>query len=1033
MTAAVVRGVVRHLGPSADPPSDADLLTAFVARKDTDSFAALVGRHGPNVLGVCRRILGDSHDAEDAFQAVFLVLAQKAGCISPPGSVGGWLHGVAVRTSNKAKVSATRRRRREMIAAAQSKRKGDVPSSAEHAELCSVLDQELAKLPESLRAAIVLCDLHGKTRSEVAIELRCPEGTIAARLHRARKKLADALSRRGLAYPAVGLATVLTPAAVPARAMQSILAAILDSSISPAIQTLAREVIRGMTATKNTIALVIVTFIVGGVFTAAGTLWSAEPGNPVGDPPLFQGQKEKIAEVKTRIIDEKSKPIPQWREVGTLEGIDDLVDSIAFSPDGKSFVVGGLGGNEKNAVTLWNTDTHKVEWDGGPTASGIAAVSFSPDGKLVAATNNKATEFYEAKSGELVQPKTPFHGCKAVAFSPDGKWVAHGNSYTIGFRALDENEGAASITLDKVFEPLVGNLPAAVAWSPDSLYLAFPLPTTPNGDWLVGMMGVTPETKPKNLSGHKGKVISVAWSRDGQFLASGGEDGKVIIWDGKTFKELRRVDLGGRSGKSTIYSLAFTHDSRTLAAALEFDEGKNAQRVVLLDSSTGERTQNDLQLFWKAPPVTVAFSPNSKTMLVGCGYRDEAHRKLPPDERKKLGEVRIFTTEPEQPKAKSDGGAPAKPVAVAPKWREKAVLKDTDDLVFSVAFDPKGKTFAAGGAGKNVSVWNAADLKNVHLYNSETMTIRNIAKAIAYSPDGLHFAESYRGGAIVKFTENWKNVFMERLPQGEAVLIVKGQEIPLALAFGPTEDIQGKKLHRLAMTDGQSVIATTWLDGGQPSSAKFGPLDGAPKVEGTPPAGVAYSPDGMQLVFIPNYKMAPGDSIEKPDPKKDTLWIAQVWGGGSGTPMAFIKHGTVHVTAVAWSRDGKFIATGDAEGEIALWDGKTFKDMRRMRIGGRGGKSYIHSLTFTNDSKTLAVATTYDEGTNANRVVFFDPATGRRGDDLQQFSSPPLSLAFSPNDKTLIVGCGYRDAEARKMTAEERKKAGEVRVFTTEP
>jgi WD40 repeat protein len=366
-------------------------------------------------------------------------------------------------------------------------------------------------------------------------------------------------------------------------------------------------------------------------------------------------------------------------------------------------------------------------------------------------------------------------------------------------------------------------------------------------------------------------------------------------------------------------------------------------------------------------------------------------------------------------------------------WREKAVLKDTDDLVVSVAFDPKGKTFAAGGAVKNVSVWNATDFKNVQFYNSETMTIRNISKAVAYSPDGLHFAESYRGGAIVKFAENWKNVFMEKLPRGYAVEIVKGQEIPLALVFGPTEEIQGKKLNRLAMTDGHSVIATIWIDGAQPGSAQFGPLDGAPKIEGVPPAGVAYSPDGKQLVFIPNYKMAPGEPIGKPDPKKDTLWIAQVWGGGSGAAMAFLKHGTAQVTAVAWSRDGKFIATGDAEGDIALWDGKTFKEMKRMKIGGRGGKSYIHSLAFTNDSKTLAVATTYDEGTNANRVVFFDPATGNRGDDLQHFSSLPLSLAFSPDDKTLIVGCGYREAEARKMTAEERKKAGEVRVFTTDP
>ena len=110
MSAAAIRGVVRRLGPSADPPPDADLVSAFAARRDADAFAALVARHGPTVFGVCRRVLGDAHDAEDAFQAVFFVLAQKVKAVRPPGAVGGWLYGVAVRTANKAKVAAARRR-----------------------------------------------------------------------------------------------------------------------------------------------------------------------------------------------------------------------------------------------------------------------------------------------------------------------------------------------------------------------------------------------------------------------------------------------------------------------------------------------------------------------------------------------------------------------------------------------------------------------------------------------------------------------------------------------------------------------------------------------------------------------------------------------------------------------------------------------------------------------------------------------------------------------------------------------------------
>ena len=259
---AAIRGVVRRL-PPADPPPDADLVTAFAARRDAEAFAALVARHGPTVLGVCQRVLGDAHDAEDAFQAVFLVLARKVKAVRPPGAVGGWLYGVAVRTANKARVAAARRRRREMIAAqAQANPDREGGGGVELAELRAALDEELAKFPETLRAVVVLCDLHGRTRSEAATELGCPEGTVAARLHRARKKLGEALARRGLALPAAGLAAVLVPASVSAAAIRSTVAAVLGTA-RPVVLALAREVTRSMSATTHAIALGAITLLAG--------------------------------------------------------------------------------------------------------------------------------------------------------------------------------------------------------------------------------------------------------------------------------------------------------------------------------------------------------------------------------------------------------------------------------------------------------------------------------------------------------------------------------------------------------------------------------------------------------------------------------------------------------------------------------------------------------------------------------------------------------------------------------------------------
>jgi RNA polymerase sigma factor (sigma-70 family) len=173
---------------------DADLLASFLSCRDENAFAALVRRHGPMVWGVCRRLLYNHHDAEDAFQATFLILLRKAASVRPRDLLANWLHGVAFRTALKAKTMASRRRQRERQLAESSE-----PAVAERMDdLAPLLDQELNRLPEKYRVAIVLCDLEGKTRKEAARQLRVPEGTVAGRLARARALLARRLKAQGL-------------------------------------------------------------------------------------------------------------------------------------------------------------------------------------------------------------------------------------------------------------------------------------------------------------------------------------------------------------------------------------------------------------------------------------------------------------------------------------------------------------------------------------------------------------------------------------------------------------------------------------------------------------------------------------------------------------------------------------------------------------------------------------------------------------------------------------------------------------------
>lgn len=204
--------------------TDGQLLDWFLTFRQEAAFRALVDRHGSMVMGVCRRVLRDTHDAEDAFQATFLVLARKAASVVPRDLVGNWLYGVAYRTAQKARVSRTRahaakRRAFDRVAAMTRHARSD--DEIWH-DLQPVLDEELERLPAAYRAAIVLCDLEGKSRKEAARHLGWPEGTLSGRLARARKQLAERLTRRGVTLSAAAWAAAVTKEAAAATVPASI-------------------------------------------------------------------------------------------------------------------------------------------------------------------------------------------------------------------------------------------------------------------------------------------------------------------------------------------------------------------------------------------------------------------------------------------------------------------------------------------------------------------------------------------------------------------------------------------------------------------------------------------------------------------------------------------------------------------------------------------------------------------------------------------------------------------------------------------
>ena len=188
--------------------SDAQLLERFLSHGDAGSFEALLGRHGAMVLSVCRGILRDPHDAEDAFQATFLVLVKTGGTIRGGDALGGWLHRVAHRVAHQANVAAARRRRLErqvgQMAVATST---NGPAASD--ELLPALHEEIDRLPEKYRLAVVCCDLEGMTQAQAAGQLHWGKRTLQHRLAEGRARLRRRLARRGLAPDGAALGAVL--------------------------------------------------------------------------------------------------------------------------------------------------------------------------------------------------------------------------------------------------------------------------------------------------------------------------------------------------------------------------------------------------------------------------------------------------------------------------------------------------------------------------------------------------------------------------------------------------------------------------------------------------------------------------------------------------------------------------------------------------------------------------------------------------------------------------------------------------------
>jgi RNA polymerase sigma factor (sigma-70 family) len=743
-----IRGM-RQAGDLAEA-ADGALLQRFVLGHDEAAFAQLVRRHGPMVLGVGRRVLGNPEDAEDVFQATFLLLARKAATIRKRDSVGSFLHGVAHRLALKARARRQSRWTHERQTPVRpTAAKPD--SAAAWRELQGLLDESLRAVPAKYRAALVLCYLEGHSHEEASRRLGCSVGTFGSRLARGRKLLQRQLSRRGLGLPAGALAAVLAAntatAAVPAALCQTVARA--------GLAAVARQGLKMLFAVKASAAFVVLL----AVGLVGGWMYQPPPAAPTQPPVAAQTSPTDSGAVKEPGKDRYGDPLPEGAiaRLGTVRFRHGFITyAVAYSPDGK--VLASAGGGR--GLCLWDAATGKLLRELEPV-SHVSGVAFSPDGKWLASAGGVGRlVLWDVAAGTEVRRMRGHDGggVMTVAFSPDGKTIASGGHDKL-VRRWDAATGAE-------LAPLRGHDGSVLsaAYSPDGRLIA--------GSGLSNDVRLWDAAtgEPRGvLSGHKDWVLRIAFSPDGKWLASGGQDQEVRLWDVAGRKE--RAVLGKALGD--VNAVTFSRDGRTLAT------GHADGKVHLWDTASARELRSIQAHAFHTQAL--AFSPDGTTLASGASESTlrlwdpqtgrERHAvaaprggvhwlRFTPDGRSLFvaaqeGTVQrwdwtrdvLSTLLSRQPASVFDASVltPDGPASAVydPKlravrvWgpdtsREPRRLGDNLDHVWALAFSPDGRRLAGSGKDRTLRLWDVGTGREL----ARPVALDDQAFALAFAPDG---------------------------------------------------------------------------------------------------------------------------------------------------------------------------------------------------------------------------------------------------------------------------------------------------------
>jgi RNA polymerase sigma factor (sigma-70 family) len=604
--------------------ADRQLLHSFTCSKDEVAFTTLVKRHGPLVWSVCRRVLANGHDAEDAFQATFLVLARRAGTIHQREAVGSWLYGVAYRTAMSLKRAALRRKRGESRAPARVP--AEPSSEASLRELQGLLDAEVARLPQKYRTPFVLCCLDGKGRAEIAGELGVNEGTLSTRIAEARKRLQARLGLRGVTLSAALCALTISqtadaaPAGLLLRTARAALLSLVGKScgLSGQVLTLAGATINSfsLSALKFvSIVLLALGLTVAGAGAVAYRLWAERPSQAqtAPEPPktMTGPRKEEMAQRPNR-ADRHGDPLPPLAvaRIGTTRSWHgrDHENALVYSPDGKMLASCDSG----KAVRLWDTATGKEVRRFEPQEDEVRFFAVAPDWKtmVTACYNRPLFRVWDLASGKEIR-QVPFHkdGPCAIALSPDGKLFAAATNDSL-IRLYDVARWQETGRLRGHAAQI-----RSVVFSADSTQLISA--GSAGGDESIRWWNVTTCAETRRVTKGVNRVHHLYLSPDGtrlagvsHFLTQTREEVVLHLWNAATGEEVSRAELKTPGG---IWCLGFSPDSRTLACGDGLD--RPGSQIRFFETATGK----DLRRWDEDKHVSLlAFSPNGKVLAVAA-------------------------------------------------------------------------------------------------------------------------------------------------------------------------------------------------------------------------------------------------------------------------------------------------------------------------------------------------------------------------------------------------------------------------------